>query len=88
MQKNIKIEKRSYSLRKPFFYFLLQVILIWEFFWILTGNINITQGKGLELLACAIMISYFFIKTLRVFKRTPKDNAWTDTIKMQQYLNS
>jgi len=88
MQKKFKIEKRSYSLLKPFLYLALQVILIWEFFWILTGEADLVSWNYFELALCAIMISYFFIKTLRIIKRTSKKSKWHDTIKMKRFLNS
>ncbi len=87
MQKKFKIEKRSYSLLKPFLYLILQIILIWEFFWILTGEADLVSWNYFELSLCAIMISYFFTKSMRIFKRTPKKNQWTDTIEADKFLH-
>ena len=87
MQKKFKIERRRYSRIKPFFYLLLQVILVWEFFWIVTGEATLGSWSYFELTLCAIMISYLSIKTLRVLKRTAKENQWSEKIKMEKFLN-
>ena len=88
MKKSFKRERRSYSLLKPFYYLLLQIILVWEFFWILTGEVKISAWNSFELFICAIMISYFFIKTIRMTKRTPKKNKWSSTVEANKFLNN
>jgi len=88
MKKKLKIERRSKSLLKPFLYLLLQLIIVWEVFWILTGYPLINAWNYFELVLCAIMIGYFFSKMVKILKRTKEDSKWDDEIKMQEFLNS
>jgi hypothetical protein len=88
MQKKPKIERRSYSLIKPLIYLLLQLLIIWELFWILTGEATLTAWSYAELLISFIMLLYFSKKSYEIFKRTPKPNKWDDRIKMERFLNS
>ncbi len=88
MKKHKLIERRQYSLIKPLLYLFLQIILIWEFFWILTGDARLDAWSYGELLLSAIMIVYFAMKSYKIYKRTLKPNKWDDMIKMDKFLHS
>ena len=88
MKKEPKIERRSHSLLKPFLYLLLQSIIVWEVFWILTGSATLTLWSYIELFVCFIMIGYFAMKSYKIYKRTGKKTKWDDTIKAERFLNS
>ena len=88
MKQKIKIERRSYSLKKPLLYFLLQVILLWEIFWVLTGEATLTSWSYIEVSFSAIMIAYLAYKSYTIFRRTPKPNSWDDAIKAEKFLNT
>ncbi len=67
-------EKRTHSIYKPIFYLLIQIILIWEIFWILTGNQDISRWNYFEIILAIIMISFFAVKTVIIINRTTKSN--------------
>lgn len=88
MHKKYKFERRSHSYLKPLLYLALQVVLVWEIFWIVTGDAKLRSWSYLELFFCTIMIVYFMVQTRRILKRTNKKTKWDDAIDAQKFLNS
>jgi ABC-type xylose transport system permease subunit len=86
MKKKHISERREYSLLKPFIYLLLQIILIWEIFWILTGEASLSMWNIVTLTISSILILFLFNKMLKIMNRTPKYNEWTDKIKADKFL--
>jgi ABC-type xylose transport system permease subunit len=86
MKKKHISERREYSLLKPFIYLLLQIILIWEIFWILTGEASLSMWNIVTLTISSILILFLFNKMLKIMNRTPKYNKWTDKIKADKFL--
>ena len=87
MQKKPRFERRTYSKIKPFFYLILQGILIWEFFWILTGEAKLTSWNYVQLTICLIMITALAKKAIKIFKRTTKKTDWDDKIQAHRFTN-
>jgi ABC-type xylose transport system permease subunit len=69
-------EKRTHSIYKPIFYLLIQIILIWEIFWILTGDLDISKWNYFEIIMGIIMIGFFAIKTVKIINRTTKSKSF------------
>ncbi len=63
------LEKRTHSIYKPILYFMIQIVLIWEVFWILTGKKNVSQWNYFETITAIIIIGFFIIKTVEIEQR-------------------
>ncbi len=68
-QRKLFFERRTKSIYKPLIYLLIQIVLIWEVFWILTGDPHISKWNYFELFIIAISTIFFIIKTYKIINR-------------------
>ena len=88
MQKKRQIEKRTYSRIKPWLYLVIQIIFVWEIFWILTGETNLLLWSHLEQAIFAAILIYLGIRSYHIFLRTAPPNQWSDMIDAERLIHS
>jgi len=88
MKKKQIIEKRTDSKIKPWFYFVVQCTLLWEIFWILTGEERIYAWSRLEQLTFGVIILYLAVRSYKISRRTAPRTTWDDRIDAERYMKS
>jgi hypothetical protein len=83
---NTKVNNRTHSIVKPIFYLILQIGILWEIFWVLTGTINIDKWCYLEIVAFCAVICYLCVWTYKIIYRTPKKCEWSDRSDVEKFL--
>ena len=88
MQKTRKIEKRTHSRIKPWFYLAIQMTFVWEIFWILTGETNALLWNRFEQAVFTAILIYLSIRSYKIFLRTAPSNKWSDMINADRFMRS
>ncbi len=86
MAKKYRIERRRHSLIKPIVYLVLQLLALWELFWVLTGSANFLTWDYLEIAVLTLFILYLAKRTYWVLGRMKHAKSpWFDQMEMERF---
>ncbi|NPA82000.1 MAG: hypothetical protein GXO31_05280 [Epsilonproteobacteria bacterium] len=70
--KTYRFERRTPSVIKPFFYLFLQLIAVFESYFIIKLYLDIKEFSAIEIAPFYILSIYFGIRTFKILQRQTK----------------
>ncbi len=86
MKRAYRIERRKDSIIKPILYLLLQIVALYELFWVLTGSADFMTWDYIQIGALTLFILYFAKRTYEVMGRMKQSRSpWYEKMEMERF---